>query len=205
MIHSRILRERFYGREIYISRNKNDKNVISRINCVTGSVGTLSRSRLDYTLAVDERFTLDTRCWSGIEYLCWTRKSPVPKTWSLLCICLILNRLQSLNLHFLIKKWELYYFSHKMVKRITCVMKRKVFGTGLLLLLLSLFFFFNAPDKASGHRTYSFYPHFFPDMDSSISPFVVKLKCIQVFVGMGGQIKSGWGSTTLYLLVVTWK
>lgn len=141
MIHSRILRERFYGREIYISRNKNDKNVISRINCVTGSVGTLSRSRLDYTLAVDERFTLDIRCWSGIEYLCWTRKSPVPKTWSLLCICLILNRLQSLNLHFLIKKWELYYFSHKMVKRITCVMKRKVFGTGLLLLLLSLFFF----------------------------------------------------------------
>lgn len=79
MIHSRTLRERFYGREIYISLNKNDKNVISRINCVTGSVGTLSRSRLDYTLAVDERFTLDTRGWSGIEYLCWTRKSPVPK------------------------------------------------------------------------------------------------------------------------------
>lgn len=142
MIHSRTLRERFYGREIYISLNKNDKNVISRINCVTGSVGTLSRSRLDYTLAVDERFTLNTRGWSGIEYLCWTRKSPVPKikTWSLLCICLILNRLQSLNLHFLIKKWELYYLSHKMVKRITWVTKCKVFSTGLLLLLLSLFF-----------------------------------------------------------------
>ena len=70
MIHSRILRGKFYGTEIYISLNKNDKNGNSSINCVPASVGKLNRKGLNYTSAVDGRFTLDIRVWSGIESLC---------------------------------------------------------------------------------------------------------------------------------------
>lgn len=103
MIHSRILSGRFYDRELYISLNRNDKNVISSINCVPVGVEILSRKGLDYTSAVDGRFTLDTRGWSGIESLCWTRKGPVPRMRPRVLCVSVLEQLQSLNLYSLIK------------------------------------------------------------------------------------------------------